>query len=160
MATIVQRNQEVSQAITYFHEDDVQKFTLQPNETREVWSREHTGIIYAVYLLSDINLINFQIEMDDQYGINNCAFDLWNVQGQTTRDSGILFCKTYNNGYWKKRKFWQKDLWIPVNLFSVSYENGYGMRYNDKIAITVKNLSKDSVGKVLEIMILYATVCD
>ena len=143
MATIVQRNREISQTVTYFENQNPLKFKLNPGEIKEMWSRPHTGIIYAVYLLTDIDIVNFQIEMDGAQGINNCAFDLWNIQGHKTRDSGILFCKSYESG-----------------KYSVCYENPYGMRYNNNIRIVTKNLSQNAVAKVLELIIIYATVTD
>jgi len=143
MATIVQRNCEISQAVTFFFDQDQVKFTLAGGETKEMWSRSpHVGVIYAVYMLTDIDIINFQIEMDGAQGINNCAYDMYIVQGQKTRDSGFLFCKSYE-----------------ANKYSVCYESAYGMRYNSNIRIVAKNLSS-TIGKVLEIIIVYATVCD
>lgn len=106
--------------------------------------------ICAIYILTNLDVINFQIEMDGIQGINNNAFDLYNVQGSKTRDSGILFCKDYETISWGN----------PLNKYSLCYENSYGMRYNNNIRIVVKNLPPVLTGKVLEIMILYATVCD
>lgn len=155
MATIVQRNREISQAITYFYDDNPTLFSLQPQDIKEAYRRPssgggYTGMIYAVYMLTDLDVINFQIEMDGNQGINNCAFDLYNVQGFQTRDSGILFCKKYQTISWGN----------PDNRYTVCYENPYGMRFNDSLRIVVKNLSQQLSGRVLQIMILYATVCD
>jgi len=150
MATIVQRNCEISQAITLYYDDNPSLFLLNPGDVKTVWSRSHTGVIYAVYLNTDLDIINFQIEMDSIQGINSNAYDLYTVQGSKTRDSGILFCKNYNTISWGN----------PLNRYTVCYENPYGMRYNNNINIVIKNLGSQLVGKVYEIMILYATVCD
>ena len=116
-----------------------------------MWSRgsaqnPYVGIIYAVYMWTTIDIINFQIEMDGAQGINNNAFDMYYVQGQQTRDSGILFCKRYQAG-----------------KFSVNYENPYGMRFNESIRIVAKNVStaqNAQTGLVKEVIILYASVLD
>ncbi len=150
MATIIQRNCELSQAITLFEIDNPSLFSLNPGDIKEIWHRSHTGIIYAVYFHTNLDIINFQIEMDGVQGINNCAFDLYNVQGSKTRDSGILFCKNYDTISWGNIN----------NRYTVCYENSNGMRYNNNIRIIMKNLSSQLSGKVLEVMILYATVCD
>jgi hypothetical protein len=165
--TIVQRNKEISQAITLNNggphplEVNITK-PLAPLEKRNVYTRATgPGMINAVYLLTDTDLVNMEIGMDEQYGINNCAYDLWHIQGETTRDNGILFCKTYDKGHYEKRDWpWEKKVWIPASNYSLIYESAYGMRYNHKLEITLINLSKDKPATIRSIMILYATVCD
>lgn len=165
--TIVQRNKEISQAITLNNggphplEINITK-PLAPLEKRSVYMRSTgNGIIYAVYLLTNTDLVNLEIMMDGQSGINNCAFDLWNIQGQQTRDSGILFCKTYDKGhYLPALSIWKNPTWIPASRFSLIFENSYGMRYNDSIEINLINLSETQSATINNLMILYATICD
>ena len=164
---IVQRNKEISQAITLNNggphplEVNITK-PLAPLEKRSVYLRATgNGVIYAVYLLTDTDLVNLEIMMDGESGINNCAYDLWNIQGQTTRDSGILFCKTYDRGHWiPARSIWKSPVWVPASNFNISYENAYGMRYNHSIEINLINLSENKPATVHSLIILYATVCD
>jgi hypothetical protein len=155
---------EISQAISYFDCD----WKVQPNERKTItypgaspsgkYTREHKGIIYAVYLLTDNNLMELIIGQDDNEGINNCAYDLFTTQGHKTRDNGILFCDKYQVGHFKKEHWYSKKRWIEP-MFHIAYENPCGMRYDENFTVAVTNISKE-VATIKSVIILYATVVD
>lgn len=167
MAETFWRGRELSQAITYYYDSEPELLTLKPLEEKMVMFREHKGIIYAVYLCADTDVVNFEIQTEGipeqgiapQTGLNNCAYDAYTVQGNKTRPCGIFYCNEYNPGYWERKHWWSKKTWVPVNRYAVAYENPYGMRYDESIGIMLKNLSKEKTTHIWEIIISFATVC-